>query len=285
MTGPHAAILPCGRRLHLQHGPIDLVIGADGDRARAFQAARDRFETVLAELMDELDALRAPVWSLIAPPTGETALRMHHAAQAFSDGGFLTPMAAVAGAVAETVLDAMVRNADLHRAYVNNGGDVALHLSAGARFGMEMQTQGRKHLGNIANSHGDPIRGVATSGRGGRSLSLGIADSVTVLARSAAEADVSATLIANAVDLPAHPAIRRQPAYCVRDDSDLGDTLVVTGCGWLAPDDRDNALDAGMKLASKLMNGGRIIGASLHLQGNTRTIGGCGALMAVNRAA
>jgi hypothetical protein len=25
-----------GRRLHLQHGPIDLIIGADGDRESAF---------------------------------------------------------------------------------------------------------------------------------------------------------------------------------------------------------------------------------------------------------
>ena len=31
---PVAAILPCGTRLHLQHGPIDLVIGADGAKSQ-----------------------------------------------------------------------------------------------------------------------------------------------------------------------------------------------------------------------------------------------------------
>ena len=51
------------------------------------------------------------------------------------------------------------------------------------------------------------MRGIATSGWRGRSFSLGIADAVTVLAATAAEADAAATVIANAVDLPGHPAI------------------------------------------------------------------------------
>ena len=49
------------------------------------------------------------------------------------------------------------------------------------------------------------MRGIATSGWRGRSFSLGIADAVTVLAATAAEADAAATMIANAVDLPGHP--------------------------------------------------------------------------------
>jgi uncharacterized protein len=67
-----------------------------------------------------------------------------------------------------------------------------------------------------------PVRGIATSGRHGRSLSLGIADSVTVLAATAAAADAAATLIANAVDLPGHAAVRRAPACSLDPDSDLG---------------------------------------------------------------
>ena len=83
-----------------------------------------------------------------------------------------------------------------------------------------------------------PVRGIATSGAatkgaGGRSFSLGIADAVTVLAAIAAAADAAATIIANAVDLPGHPAIRRVPASEIDPDSDLGDRLVTVTVGRL----------------------------------------------------
>ena len=89
--------------------------------------------------------------------------------------------------------------------------------------------------GRVAIEAADQVRGIATSGRHGRSLSFGIANSVTVLAKSAAMADTAATLIANAVDLPGHPAVERRPASSLRDDSDLGERLVVTGVGDLEP--------------------------------------------------
>ena len=51
-------------RWHLHHGPIDLIIGADGDAA-AVQAAHEacwaRFTTILDELVAELPKLRQPV--------------------------------------------------------------------------------------------------------------------------------------------------------------------------------------------------------------------------------
>ncbi len=59
---------------------------------------------------------------------------MHAAVAPFAADHFITPMAAVAGAVAEEILGAMLREAPLDRAYVNNGGDIALHLADGERF-------------------------------------------------------------------------------------------------------------------------------------------------------
>ncbi|MFL6693749.1 MAG: UPF0280 family protein, partial [Ramlibacter sp.] len=53
-----------GGRWHFQHGPIDIVIGADGDvRAveAAHEAAWERFTTVLEELVAELPHLRRQV--------------------------------------------------------------------------------------------------------------------------------------------------------------------------------------------------------------------------------
>ena len=86
------------------------------------------------------------------------------------------------------------------------------------------------------------MRGIATSGQGGRSFSLGIADAVTVLARRAADADAAATMIANAVDLD-HPAIQRRPAVRLDPDSDLGDLPVTVAVGDLSRSEVAAALD------------------------------------------
>ena len=88
----------------------------------------------------------------------------------------------------------------------------------------------------ITDGFDDPVRGIATSGWRGRSFSLGIADAVTVVARTAAMADAAATMVANAVDL-AHPGIRRRPACDLHCDSDLGQRLVTVAVPVLTPGD------------------------------------------------
>jgi hypothetical protein len=118
----------------------------------------------------------------------------------------------------------------------------------------------------------DPTRGVATSGRHGRSFSLGIADAVTALGRTAAQADAAATIIANAVDLPGHPAITRCPAKELQPDSDLGERLVTRDVGPLQGFEIVAALEAGADKARALLAAGLIDGAALHLQGETRII-------------
>lgn len=270
MTKPIAQRLNGGARLHLQHGPMDLIIGAEGDRERerAFDAAKRRFSTVLSELVDELSVLRMSVSESDEPFIGETARMMDEAVRPYSSM-FVTRMAAVAGAVADTVLAAMTREADLSRAYVNNGGDIALHLAPGRRYSTAIMSHNGCKLGVVDIDSDSPVRGIATSGRHGRSLSMGIADSVTVLATSAAGADIAATLIANAVDLPDHPAVERKPADDVFDDSDLGVLPVVTGCGELSSTDIQCALKAGCTRANSLISRGLIESASLHLFGET----------------
>jgi len=115
----------------------------------------------------------------------------------------------------------------------------------------------------------DPTRGVATSGRHGRSFSLGIADAVTVLARTASQADAAATIIANAVDLPGHPAIVRRPAQDLQPDSDLGARLVTRDVGELSNVEIEDALEAGADKARQLLAAGLIDGAALRLHGET----------------
>ncbi len=269
MTGAQAHLLPDGR-LHLHHGPIDLMIGLDGtpravDAAR--QAAVARFDGLLAELVAELPALRS---SDDRPLHGPIAKAMAQAVAPHRPA-FITPMAAVAGAVADTVLSAMPKPG-LSRAYVNNGGDIALYLTPDAQFSVAIAAR----LGapdRITLRQGDGIGGIATSGWRGRSWSFGIADAVTVLAASAAIADASATMIANAVDVPGHPAITRQPANQLQHDTDLGASAVTTAVGPLTPDEVAQALDAGAAHAQGLIARGLVAGAALFLHPDTRTLG------------
>jgi len=188
---------------------------------------------------------------------------------------FITPMAAVAGAVAEEILDAMISAADLSRAYVNNGGDIALHLGPSEKFviGMVERPDRPSLFGKTMIHAADPVRGVATSGWRGRSFSLGIADAVTVLADRAAAADAAATVIANAVDLPGHPAIVRIPARELAPDSDLGARLVTQQVGALTAEEKERALASGIQTAELLRRVGLIHATALSLQGETRVVG------------
>lgn len=265
-----ARLLPGGRRLHLSDGPIDLIVeawGAADDARRALAAAVAAARPVLDGLCAELPALRA---RQPGPPLCGTVARMMQRATApYADSVFITPMAAVAGAVAEHVLAAMATAATLEKAYVNNGGDIALHLAPGQALSAAMLGLDGRTLGRLGVASADPVRGIATSGWPGRSFSLGIADSVTVLASTASRADAAATVIANAVDLPHHPAVHRVPAQALCWDSDLGPRLVTRGVARLDAADRQAALDAGAAVASGLVRSGMIAAAALHLQGQT----------------
>ena len=272
--GPSRARLDGGRE-HWQHGPIDLIIDAWGDEVavhRAYETAWRLFQGVLAELVDELPLLRSPVSSQ-ANPNGLIARRMVAATLPFALE-FITPMAAVAGCVAEEVCEFFAVEPGIRRACVNNGGDIAMHLAPGENMmvGIVANAYTPAFDGGIALSSEMVVRGIATSGWRGRSFSLGIADSVTVLARSAGEADAAATMIANAVNAE-HAAIVRAPANTRKDDSDLGVRLVTIDVGPLPHAVRDAALDAGWGAAEAYAARGLIAGAALALQGQWRTLG------------
>ncbi|MEJ8573631.1 UPF0280 family protein [Microbaculum marinum] len=263
-----------GGRLRLIHGPIDVVLKAWGDAAAVAEAHRAvalRFGTILPELCGELDRLRAPIGGGAAPET-PVGRRMHAACLPFA-GTFVTPMAAVAGSVADELLAAMLDASGLDKAFVNDGGDIAVHCAPGHT--LDIGVAGDFGGGTMPGLNGllridaqAGIGGVATSGARGRSFSLGIADSVTVLAGTAAAADVAATLIANAVDTD-HPAIVRQRARDIAPDSDLGDRLATVAVGDLPPASADAALEAGRAYAGRLAGRGLIVDAALMLQGRS----------------
>lgn len=280
---PTRQLLPDGR-WHFAHGPIDLLIAAEGDAAAvqaAHEAAWGTFQPLLAALVAELPRLRQPVAVHDTPPRGPVARAMWQACRVHLPA-FVTPMAAVAGAVADAVI-AAYRRPGVRRAWVNNGGDIALHLGPGTsvQVGLVVEDHPAAHRrptvapprdgldvrpdARFAVDAAMPVRGIATSGWGGRSFSLGIADAVTVLARDAATADAAATMVANAVDVD-DPRIRRRPAAELKDDSDLGDRLVTVEVPSLPAHAVASALAAGLARAAALQRRGLVFAASLACQ-------------------
>jgi ApbE superfamily uncharacterized protein (UPF0280 family) len=276
-------------RWHWQHGPIDLILGADGEPAAlqaAFDACWTRFVDVLPELVGELKMLRRPISADASPD--DCALQGHVARRMWSAchphrARFITPMAAVAGSVADELIAAFAREG-ISRAFINNGGDIAFYLTEGRQYRVGVFADVSQALAKVQRRGGDaldanltldanaPIRGIATSGWRGRSFSLGIADSVTVLARNAASADAAATMIANAVNLD-HAGIVRVPASSLKDDTDLGDRLVTANVPSLPQPLVDFALARGVEAARSLLDSEMIEGAALFLQGRVRVAG------------
>jgi uncharacterized protein len=312
MTSAQAMMLPDGKRLHLHHGPIDLIVEANGEAnnvRKAYAQATRRFASILEELVGELPLLRREITIRNHGLTGDVSRAMARAVLPFSEH-HVTPMAAVAGSVADEILSVMINSAPLSRAYVNNGGDIAVFLTRGQSFsvaapaGPFLLTHSCRHPGESRDpfftartpSHKAatfepwvPVfagmttdvmetdkavraatHGIATSGWRGRSFSLGIADAVTVVARSAASAS-AATMIANAVDLPGSPKVRRQPANEIAPDSDLKDRRVTIDVMPLKDDEIEAALARGHAFAEACIARGLINSATLLLHGTTKT--------------
>ena len=206
------------QRAGSQFSSINLTLGfrfLGIDKNLAYLNAKNYFETLLEELVLDLTLLKKEV-VLNRKFNNRISQSMQDAAERFIPS-YITPMAAVAGSIADNILKVLIDNTHLEKAYVNNGGDISFYLN-------ENQTM-KGSLAAIPNmiteiKHKNSSRGIATSGWRGKSFSRGIADSVTVLAKNAAIADAAATMIGNAVDIYDHPNIKKKPANFIYDDSD-----------------------------------------------------------------
>jgi ApbE superfamily uncharacterized protein (UPF0280 family) len=279
--GPVCARLDRGR-WHFQHGPIDLILAVEGEFEaceRSIAACWDRFQGVLPGLVAELAQLRRPAHEQPAVQD-PVAARMVRACAPFAAERFITAMAAVAGAVADELIETF-RRAGVSRAFINNGGDIALHLTPGEKYRVGVWSNlGRARSSDDSGRDVDsrfvvdaeiPVRGIATSGWRGRSFSLGIADSVTVLANTAAAADAAATMIANAVDCD-YAGIVRVPAEQLKDDTDLGTLPVTVDVPPLPPGAIAAALEGGRAEAEYWRERGVIYAAALFLQGQVEVV-------------
>jgi ApbE superfamily uncharacterized protein (UPF0280 family) len=93
-----------------------------------------------------------------------------------------------------------------------------------------------------------------------------------VLAATAAQADIAATLIANEVDLPRSIKVRRAPAAALYPDSDLGQRRVTVEVADLTDAEVSAALSRGLDFAGRLQARGLIVAATLGLNNEVRTL-------------
>lgn len=270
-------LMPLGaERLRVEWGPVSLVLSArwpDGPRSAALAAGGRRALEVLEELAGlrrllSLDVRRVHNAAAVPVP----ARAMVEAARAYAGQG-VTPLIAVAGTVADAVADALVEWGATW-VVVSNGGDVALRLAPGesVSVGIVPRVSARAPVAQLQVRAGEEVGGVATSGFGGRSFTLGIADAAVVFARSAVTADVAATLAGNATDIDA-PAVERALAESLDPDTDLRGRLVTRRVGVLSAAEVDRALDRGAAWAQAQVTAGRVRGAIMALRGRWRFVG------------
>jgi hypothetical protein len=107
--------------------------------------------------------------------------------------------------------------------------------------------------------------GMATSGFGGRSFTLGIADAATVVSGSGAVADAAATYVGNATNVETWLVARKKAAE-IDPDTDIPDEMVTVRVGKLDGELVREALSRGLAAALKLKEAGIIRDAVLMLR-------------------
>ena len=216
----------------------------------AYLEAVAKHKTVLSDFAGNIKAL----------PENDLAQRMIESVRAIGDID-LTPMAAVAGTLADAVADWLfIRGSS--KVVVDNGGDIAIRLAAGETVTVGIRPQiNRFDISHIAQlDDRRPSWGVTTSGLGGRSFTRGIASAVTVLAASASVADAAATAIANACFVR-DKNIRQAPAEQIDPNTDLAGKMVTISIGKLTGDKRKVAQINALQRAEDLVACGVIAGA------------------------
>ncbi|HWR39548.1 MAG TPA: UPF0280 family protein [Patescibacteria group bacterium] len=253
-------------QIFLDYGPMQMTLSAWQEqrpmREELLEAAQYSMER-LTELAAFLPAAKGPADTIPEEDRLPISLRyMLEGVRAARDAS-LTPMAAVAGSFADLAAE-YLQQRGATKVLVNNGGDVAIRLRPGekTRVGILPAIDAIQFTHTVEVAAEDGIGGVATSGLGGRSLTKGIASSVTVLAGTARVADSCATLIANHCNVDDDGILRRR-AEDIDPDTDIRGHWVTVAVPALSNEKKQRALAGGMEKARELMAGNIIRGAVL----------------------
>jgi ApbE superfamily uncharacterized protein (UPF0280 family) len=257
-----------GGAVMIECGPMRLVIDARIGRVAQPQEAHQAAEHAVRCLEGVAAAWKSlgrdyrERMSLITNPL---ALKMIASVQAVGDAD-LTPMAAVAGTIADAVADFLFQRG-MTRVVVDNGGDIAIRSCDGEPVAVGIRPQ-VDHPGISHTVVLGPERtawGVATSGIGGRSLTRGVLEAATVVAGDASLADAAATAVANASYI-ADSAVVRKPAEAIDPHTDIAGLDVTVRVDPLAEESKELAIDQALRRAEELIGRGVMLGAFVACQ-------------------
>jgi ApbE superfamily uncharacterized protein (UPF0280 family) len=261
-------------KVYFHYGPVQMTIMAQRRNqllSREVNKAGAIIPDLLKSLVQVLPLAKQPWPRLLGIKRFPRILRLMFEAVSATQDETLTPMASVAGAFADLVADFLIGQ-KATKVIVNNGGDIAVRLKAGEniRVGIAPRAGGVAPSHFIALDSSWNVGGVATSGMGGRSFTLGIADAAVAVAKNAAWADACATLIANNTNVDS-PLIKRRLAREIDSDTDIPDLWVTTEVGDLPEKAIQEALARGLAKVKCLVNEKVIVGGMIILAGRIIT--------------
>lgn len=252
-----------------EFGPMRLVIsafvGKVPQQQMSVRAAEESF-TYLERLARLKKFLGKRFPRMPADLKDPIAIKMIRSVQAVGNQN-LTPMAAVAGTIADAVAD-FLYNRGMTKVVVDNGGDVAVRLErkTSVTVGIRQEIDKQEISNVLSLDSRSSSWGVTTSGLGGRSLTRGIASAATVIARNASLADAAATDVANASYIE-DPHVIQVPSEEIDPNTDIPGLNVTIKVGPLNEDKKSLSISRAIKRAEELTNKGIILGALVAVQG------------------
>jgi ApbE superfamily uncharacterized protein (UPF0280 family) len=260
-----------GGAVMVECGPMRLVIEARvGKVAQLQQALRAADEAVrfLEGVATARPFLGRDYRGFTPQITDPLALKMVASIQAVGDED-LTPMAAVAGTIADAVADFLFERG-MTRVLVDNGGDLAIRCCAGepVAVGIRPNVESKRIAQVLVLGPERTAWGIATSGLGGRSLTRGVLEAATVVAADASLADAAATAVANASYVE-DSAVVQTPAEAIDPRTDIAGLCVTAGVGPLSEEKKNQAVNQAIRRAEKLIDNHIVLGAFVACQGRT----------------
>lgn len=260
--------------MFLDIGPVCMSITAERSSVTCepdIQKLEGFTKNILSDLRDYLPVLRQKAFKIKKTNNMPSIVKRMVEAVKLVDEENLTPMASVAGAVSDHVKDYLSEEG-YDFISVNNGGDISILNNDSGRII-------RVSIGNINKGTQTPYTlrieglndfGIATSGIGGRSLSLGLAEIGTAVAKTGAAADAAATSLCNHTNIES-PKVMRKKAKEIDPTTDIPDDLVTINIGQLNQYEIDQALHNGLSYAYNLMKQNVIIDAFIFLKNTMAT--------------
>ena len=255
-------------KLFIENGPTNIIAEAfSSEKKEIYNLICEYSSKFLKDLSLEIENLKKPT-SQKNKFVSDIANTMFESTKLFLPN-FITPMASVAGSISELLLLKVLEKFKVNKIYINNGGDISLYISKNEKFNFNIG--GTSCV--IEYTGIDGFGGIATSGWKGRSFSMGIADSVTVIAEKASVADAAATIIGNHIDLKNSNKVKKTFANNLYEDTDLNNKLITVSVESLTDAEIRQALSRGKIISENYISKNLIKSVIINLQDNILILG------------